>query len=185
VLNAAAEAAGWTPRIAGSARSQGGVARGRGIGLGTHHVSYGAAVAEIEVDKRTGDIVAARVYAALDAGLIVNPALVENQIVGQVIQATSRMLKEEVTFDHSGNQLGLGELSDPAVRRAPPCHAGCRAAPRRALDRRRRRGHGRDRFGDRQCLLRRDRRALAPISDDARAREGRARQRTDVTRPHR
>lgn len=115
VLNAAAEAAGWTPRIAGSARSQGEVARGRGIGLGTHHVSYGAAVAEIEVDKRTGDIVATRVYAALDAGLIVNPALVENQIVGQVIQATSRMLKEEVTFDHSG-VTSLDWVSYPILR---------------------------------------------------------------------
>ena len=31
----------------------------------------------------------------------VNPALVENQIVGQMIQSTSRILKEEVTFDQS------------------------------------------------------------------------------------
>ena len=115
VLNAAAEAAGWTPRIAGSARSQGDVARGRGIGLGTHHVSYGAAVADIEVDKRSGVVVATRVYAALDAGLIVNPALVENQIVGQVIQATSRVLKEEVTFDHSG-VTSLDWVSYPILR---------------------------------------------------------------------
>ena len=102
VLNAAAEAAGWTPRVAGSARSQADVVSGRGIGLGTHHVSYGAAVAEIEVDKRSGNIIAKRVYGALDAGLVVNPALVENQIVGQTIQATSRVLKEEVTFDNTG-----------------------------------------------------------------------------------
>jgi nicotinate dehydrogenase subunit B len=102
VLNAAAEAAGWTPRVAGSVRSQAEVVSGRGIGLGTHHVSYGAAVAEIEVDKRTGNIVAKRICGALDAGLTINPGLVENQIVGQVIQATSRVLKEEVTFDNSG-----------------------------------------------------------------------------------
>ena len=61
-----------------------------------------AAVAEIEVDKRTGAIIATRVYGALDAGLVINPALVENQIVGQIVQATSRVLKEEVTFDRSG-----------------------------------------------------------------------------------
>jgi len=102
VLNAAAEAAGWTPRVAGSARSQADVVSGRGIGLGTHHVSYGAAVAEIDVDKRSGNIIAKHVYGALDAGLVVNPALVENQIVGQIIQATSRVLKEEVTFDNTG-----------------------------------------------------------------------------------
>jgi nicotinate dehydrogenase subunit B len=115
VLNAAAEAARWTPRVAGSARSQGDIVRGRGIALGTHHVSYGAAVAEIEVDKRTGNIVATRVYGALDAGLVVNPALVENQIVGQVIQATSRALKEEVTFDNSG-VTSIDWVSYPILR---------------------------------------------------------------------
>jgi CO/xanthine dehydrogenase Mo-binding subunit len=102
VLNAAAQAAQWTPRVAASALSNAEVVTGRGIGLGTHHVSYGAAVAEIEVNKRTGDIVAKRICAALDAGQIVNSGLVENQIIGQVIQATSRTLKEEVLFDKSG-----------------------------------------------------------------------------------
>src|SRR5262249_46081376 len=102
VLDAAAEAARWTPRVAASSLSDALVVRGRGIGLGSHHVSYGAAVAEIEVDKRTGTIVATHLHGALDAGLIVNPALVENQIIGQMVQATSRVLKEEATFDRSG-----------------------------------------------------------------------------------
>jgi nicotinate dehydrogenase subunit B len=88
---------------------------GRGIALGTHHVSYGAAVAEIEVDRRTGNIVAKRVFGALDAGQVINPALVENQIVGQMIQATSRVLKEEVTFDHSG-VTSLDWVSYPVLR---------------------------------------------------------------------
>ena len=69
---------------------------GRGIGLGTHHVSYGAAVADIEVNNRTGNIVAKTRLWRARRGLIVNPALVENQIIGQMIQAVSRMLKEEV-----------------------------------------------------------------------------------------
>jgi CO/xanthine dehydrogenase Mo-binding subunit len=115
VLNAAAKAAGWTPRVAGSARTQSDVMRGRGIGLGTHHVSYGAAVAEIEVDKRTGNIVATRVWGALDAGLVINPALVENQIVGQIVQATSRVLKEEVIFDNSG-VTSVDWMSYPVLR---------------------------------------------------------------------
>jgi len=99
VLNAAAEAAKWQPRVMASSLSDADVVTGRGIGLGTHHVSYGAAVADIEVNKRTGNIVALRVYAAMDCGLTVNPALVENQIEGQVIQSVSRVLKEEVLFD--------------------------------------------------------------------------------------
>jgi CO/xanthine dehydrogenase Mo-binding subunit len=115
VLNAAAAAAGWTPKVSGSALSSTETVTGRGIGLGTHHVSYGAAVADIEVNRRSGNIVAKRVYAALDAGQIINPALVENQIVGQSIQAVSRTLKEEVTFDKSG-VTSLDWVSYPVLR---------------------------------------------------------------------
>jgi nicotinate dehydrogenase subunit B len=102
VLEAAANAAGWKPRVMASSLSNDEVVRGRGIGLGTHHVSYGAAVADIEVNRRTGMIVATHLYGALDAGLAVNPALVETQIIGQMIQSASRVLKEEVLFDKRG-----------------------------------------------------------------------------------
>jgi nicotinate dehydrogenase subunit B len=115
VLNAAAEAAKWTARAAASSPSNADIVTGRGIGLGTHHVSYGAAVAEIEVNKRTGDVVAKRVCGALDAGQVVNPALVENQIIGQMIQATSRTLKEEVAFDKTG-VTSLDWVSYPVLR---------------------------------------------------------------------
>ncbi len=102
VLNAAAEAAKWQPKVMGSQLSDADVVTGRGIALGTHHVSYGAAVAEIEVNRKTGLIVAKRLYGAMDCGLTVNPALVENQMVGQMVQSTSRVLKEEVQFDAKG-----------------------------------------------------------------------------------
>jgi nicotinate dehydrogenase subunit B len=115
VLNAAAAAAAWKPRVATYTLSTAEVVTGRGIALGTHHVSYGAAVAEIEVNRRTGNIVATHVYGALDAGQVINPALVENQIVGQMIQATSRVLKEEVTFDRSG-VTSLDWVSYPVLR---------------------------------------------------------------------
>ena len=115
VLNAAAQAAAWTPRISGSALGSGEVVTGRGIGLGTHHVSYGAAVAEIEVNERTGVIVAKGLFGALDAGQIVNPAAVEAQIMGQMIQATSRTLKEEVLFDNEG-VTSLDWISYPVLR---------------------------------------------------------------------
>ena len=54
----------------------------------------GAAVVEIEIDRRIGSIVAKRLFAALDTGQVINPALFENQISGQMIQATSRMLAD-------------------------------------------------------------------------------------------
>jgi nicotinate dehydrogenase subunit B len=115
VLNAAAAAAGLSSGMPRARPGSGDVVTGWGIGLGTHHVSYGAAVAEIEVNKRTGTIVAKRLYGALDAGLVVNPALVENQIVGQMVQATSRVLKEEVIFDTS-NVTSLDWASYPVLR---------------------------------------------------------------------
>jgi nicotinate dehydrogenase subunit B len=115
VLNAAAEAARWTPHRAAGSFSDAEVVTGRGIGLGTHHVSYGAAVVDIEVNKRTGSIIATRVFAAMDVGLAVNPALVENQIVGQVIQSVSRLLKEEVLFDKTG-VISLDWVSYPILR---------------------------------------------------------------------
>ena len=121
VLNAAAAAAAWKPKVAASVLSDAEVVSGRGIALGTHHVSYGAAVADIEVNRRTGNIVATHVYGALDAGQVINPALVENQIVGQAIQATSRVLKEEVTFDKSG-VTSLDWVSYPVLRFAEHPH---------------------------------------------------------------
>ena len=122
VLEAAAAAANWTPRVAAASLLDAEVVTGRGIAVGTHHVSYGAAVAEIEVNKRTGNIVAKHLYGALDCGLAVNPALVENQIIGMMIQATSRMLKEEVTFDSTG-VTSVDWVSYPVLRFAE--HPNC------------------------------------------------------------
>ena len=39
---------------------------------------------------------------AIDAGLVVNPGIVEAQITGQLVQLAGRMLSEEVTFDEHG-----------------------------------------------------------------------------------
>jgi CO/xanthine dehydrogenase Mo-binding subunit len=115
VLNAVAAAAKWTPRPAGSRRTRGANVTGRGVGLGTHMSSYGAAIADVRVDTNTGAVVCTHLYGALDAGLVVNPALVENQISGQLVQAASRTLKEEVTFSTT-NVTSLDWKSYPILR---------------------------------------------------------------------
>jgi nicotinate dehydrogenase subunit B len=102
VLDAAANAANWTPRRSAASVSKSKLATGRGIGVGTHLTSYGAAVAEIEVNKETGRVVAKHLYGAIDAGQVVNPGFVENQISGQLVQTASRMFKEEVKFNETG-----------------------------------------------------------------------------------
>jgi nicotinate dehydrogenase subunit B len=115
VLDAAAKAAKWEARPPASKLSGAKIATGRGIGLGTHLTSFGGAVAEIEVDKSTGKIVVKHMYGAIDAGLAVNPAFIENQISGQLVQTVSRMLKEEVTFNKT-NVTSLDWNSYPILR---------------------------------------------------------------------
>ena len=99
VLEAAADAAGWSGAWQSGRHADGRLRRGRGIALGTHLVSYGAAVAEIEVDITTGVVRILHLTGALDAGMVVNPLIVERQIEGQLVQTASRMLLEEVQFD--------------------------------------------------------------------------------------
>src|SRR5205085_9811771 len=115
VLDAVATASRWTPRVRPAAPSKGNVLTGRGVGLGTHMSSYGAATAEITVNRNTGSVVATHLYGAIDAGLVVNPAAVENQISGQLVQAASRILKEEVTFSKT-NVTSLDWNSYPILR---------------------------------------------------------------------
>jgi nicotinate dehydrogenase subunit B len=115
VLDAVAKAAKWTPRKAAANLSSARVVTGRGIGLGTHLSSYGAAVAEIEVDKQTGVIVAKRMYGALEAGQAINPGIMESQITGMMVQAASRVLKEEVTFSTT-NVTSVDWVSYPMLR---------------------------------------------------------------------
>jgi CO/xanthine dehydrogenase Mo-binding subunit len=115
VLDAVAQSAGWAPRVAHAVPSGARVVSGRGIALGTHIVSYGAAVADIEVDRESGEIRVKHLYGALDAGLAVNPALVENQIEGMLIQATSRALIEEVQFTRT-NVTSLDWKTYPVLR---------------------------------------------------------------------
>jgi nicotinate dehydrogenase subunit B len=108
VLKAVVERAGWEPRPWPRASfDASGKATGRGVALvqrpgGTGPNTYVAMVADAEVDRGTGEVRVTRVVVAQDCGLIVNPNGVENQIEGNVIQTTSRSLKEELTFDESG-----------------------------------------------------------------------------------
>jgi CO/xanthine dehydrogenase Mo-binding subunit len=137
VLEAAARAANWeAPRVAGR-MTKDRVRRGRGIGLGTHLISYGGAVADIEVDMQSGQVRIVHLYGALDAGLVVNPLIVEHQIEGQLVQTASRMLLEEVTFDRK-RVTSLDWQGYPILRFEDcPAVTRCRAAPERAVHRRR------------------------------------------------
>jgi nicotinate dehydrogenase subunit B len=63
--------------------------------------TYVGAVAEVQVNRKTGEIVVVRFYVVHDCGQIINPDGLRNQIEGNVVQTVSRSLKEEVTFGRS------------------------------------------------------------------------------------
>ena len=92
VIEAAAKAAGWRTGALGDD------ARGMGMGFSRYKniSAYCAVVAEIEVAEA---IRVVRVVAAVDAGQIVNPDGLKNQIEGGIVQAISWTLKEAMTWD--------------------------------------------------------------------------------------
>ncbi len=108
LVNAVAERAGWTPRpVWKQPEAEGDIVRGRGFAYALYVHSkfpgYGAAwsawIADVAVNKATGDVSVTRVVAGQDSGLMINPEGVRHQIHGNVIQSTSRALMEEVSFD--------------------------------------------------------------------------------------
>ena len=72
-----------------------GRARGFGFARYKNRAAYAAVVAEVEVDEQ---VRLTRVWAAVDAGLVINPDGAANQIEGGIIQAASWTLKEGVRF---------------------------------------------------------------------------------------
>jgi CO/xanthine dehydrogenase Mo-binding subunit len=74
--------------------------RGLGIGFARYKSSgcYVAVIAEVEV---ADDLRLTEVWAAVDAGLVINPDGLTNQAEGGIVQAASWTLTEEVRFDRS------------------------------------------------------------------------------------
>ena len=57
--------------------------------------------ADVEIDRATGRVRVTRAVSAVDAGQIVNPDGIVNQIEGGIIQSASWTLKESVRFDRT------------------------------------------------------------------------------------
>ena len=103
VLRAAAHLAKWDTRPSPRKAQSGGLARGRGTAYVKYENArtYVAGVAEVEVNRQTGAVRCTRFFVAHDCGQIINPDGVRAQIEGQIIQTTSRTLKEELKWDRS------------------------------------------------------------------------------------
>ena len=99
VLRAAAERYGWEPAVPGpSELPGGGIVSGRGVAYTRRGSSVVAVIAEVEVNLETGRVWPRRFVVAADQGIVVNPLWLRLTIEGNIIQATSRSLHEEVRF---------------------------------------------------------------------------------------
>ena len=92
VLKAAAKKFGWKPAKAPSGR-------GYGIACGIDAGTSVAAIAEVEVNKKTGDVHVKRVVCAQDMGLSINPEGAAIQMEGCITMGLGYALKEDIHFD--------------------------------------------------------------------------------------
>jgi CO/xanthine dehydrogenase Mo-binding subunit len=99
VIQAAAGKAGWRE---GERPANNG--RGQGIAFAQYKNSqcYAAIVVEVRVEPESGQIHLERAVIAADAGQVVNPDGLSNQLEGGFVQAASWTLAEEVAFDQRG-----------------------------------------------------------------------------------
>jgi nicotinate dehydrogenase subunit B len=120
LLRTTADRAGWQPRT--EARQQpaapgSNVVKGQGVAYARYFHSkwpgFGSAwaawVADVEVNRSTGEVHVSRVVVGHDAGLMINPEGVKHQIHGNVVQATSRALKEQVQIAPQTNVVAAQE----------------------------------------------------------------------------
>jgi carbon-monoxide dehydrogenase large subunit len=66
---------------------------------------FGAYVVAVEVDRQTGRVKIVRFAAVDDVGVVVNPRLVEGQVIGSIAQGIGQALYEEVMYDDEGQPL--------------------------------------------------------------------------------
>ena len=75
--------------------------------------SYGVHVAEVDVDRETGDVKLSRYVVVNDCGRMINPMIVEGQIAGGIAQGAGGALLEELVYDEQGQLLTASLLDYP------------------------------------------------------------------------
>lgn len=78
-------------------------------------------VAEVEVDVETGQVEIRRFVVVEDAGVLVNPAIVDGQVHGGVVQGLANALYEELVYDESGTLLTTSfmDFLPPTIAEVP------------------------------------------------------------------
>jgi xanthine dehydrogenase YagR molybdenum-binding subunit len=85
--------------------------------------TFGVQCVEVEVDTETGEITLIRLVAAHDCGRIINPTLVDSQVIGGMTQGIGFALSEERIVDAACGMVlnaNLEEYKVPTVADIPP-----------------------------------------------------------------
>ena len=84
----------------------------------TYSFPNGTHVAEVEIDPETGHVALERYSLVNDAGVAVNPMLLEGQLHGGIVQGVGQALMEHIVYDPETRQLLSGSFMDYAMPRA-------------------------------------------------------------------
>jgi nicotinate dehydrogenase subunit B len=114
VIKAAAEKASWQSRPSPRKDQTGDKVSGRGIAYAQRGATRVAVIAEVDIDRSTGKIWAGKFTVAHDCGQMINPNGLHHSVENNVVQATSRTLWEEVTFDQN-NVTSVDWLTYPIL----------------------------------------------------------------------
>jgi len=77
----------------------------------------GAHVAEVEIDRDTGEVELLRYVAVDDCGRVLNHVLLDGQLHGGIVQGLGQALAEHCVYDESSGQLLTGSFMDYAMPR--------------------------------------------------------------------
>ena len=96
-----------------------------GVGLeasgtadGVPNFPNGCHICELEIDPETGMVRIDRYTVVDDVGMVINPLIVEGQIVGGLAQGFGQALQEIVRYDPESGQLLTGSFTDYTMPRA-------------------------------------------------------------------
>jgi carbon-monoxide dehydrogenase large subunit len=82
---------------------------------------FGSYVTVVEIDEETGETEVVRLVAVDDCGVVINPASVEGQVTGSIVQGLGQALYERVIYDELGQPLisSLMDYSLPTISEVP------------------------------------------------------------------
>lgn len=128
LLRTVAEMSEWTRRRDG---------RGLGMAFVDKEGTLGAAVAEVSIDRQTGQVAVERFWAAVDLGVALQPNNIVGQVEGAIVFGLGHMFREQISIKNGEVQQSnfhdyriarMAELPRIEVRVVstdnPPCGAG-------------------------------------------------------------